>query len=51
MDWVKAIKKLDDRKSYMEQSKKAKARAVSLDPRKDLDRLESFIIKAKQTYR
>ena len=51
MDWVKAIKKLDDRKSYMEQSKKAKARAVSLDPRKDLDRLEAFIIKAKQTYR
>jgi glycosyltransferase involved in cell wall biosynthesis len=41
--WVEAIKNLDDRKSYIEQSKKSLARAVELDPTPQLERMEAWL--------
>ena len=51
MDWVKAIKRLDDKKIYAAASKKAKERAASLDPQENLHRLEKFMQNAIATYR
>ena len=51
MDWVKAIKRLDDKKIYAAASKKAKERAAALDPKENLHRLEKFMQNAIATYR
>ena len=51
MDWVKAIKRLDDKKIYAAASKKAKERAAALDPKENLHRLEQFMQNAIATYR
>ena len=50
-DWVKAIKKLDERKAFSNASKKAKERAIELDPLGGLQKIEDFIFKAKREYR
>jgi glycosyltransferase involved in cell wall biosynthesis len=41
-EWVEAITKLDDKKTYSWASRKAKARSRELDPRKTLDEFESW---------
>jgi glycosyltransferase involved in cell wall biosynthesis len=51
MDWVKAIKRLDDKKIYAAASKKAKERAAALDPKENLYHLEKFMQNAIATYR
>lgn len=50
-DWVAAIKKLDDPKAYTKASMKARARAYDLDPVKNLERLETFMLDAIKSYR
>ena len=50
-DWVAAIKKLDDPKAYTKASMKARARAYDLDPVKNLERLEAFMLDAIKSYR
>lgn len=41
-EWVEAITKLDDKKTYSWASRKAKARSRELNPRKTLDEFESW---------
>lgn len=41
--WVAAITKLDDKKAYALQSKKARERSRSLDPRQTLDEFENWL--------
>jgi glycosyltransferase involved in cell wall biosynthesis len=50
-EWVKGIKRLDDKKIYAAASKKAKERAAALDPKENLHRLEKFMQNAIHTYR
>jgi len=44
---IKAIEKLDDKKYYREVSEKCRKRAKELDPNKELEQLEQFIINAQ----
>lgn len=46
-DWVKAIKKYDNKSLYHEKSVLCKRRAAELDPLKELERLENFILNAR----
>lgn len=48
-EWVEAIKKLDDKKIYDTWSKKAKSRAVELDPLPQLEAFEQWLQKIHQT--
>lgn len=45
-EWLKAIKKLDNPKTYEKYSKLARARAMHNDPSKELDALENFLYEA-----
>lgn len=47
-EWLKAIKKLDNPKTYEKYSKLARARAMHNDPSKELDALENFLYEAVQ---
>lgn len=44
--WVKAINKLDKEDTYRYHSVKSRKRSIELDPRKQLEEFEQFIIKA-----
>lgn len=46
-DWVRAIKKYDDQKYYRKKSLLCRERAAALDPQKELEALEDFIINAR----
>ena len=46
-DWVKAIKRHDNKSFYHEKSVLCKRRAAELDPLKELERLEEFIVNAR----
>lgn len=46
-DWVKAITSLDDPEIYREKSLACRARASELDPLKELEALEQFILNAR----
>lgn len=50
-DWVKAIRDLDDPKTYNKYSLLCKARAQELDPIKELEALEQFLYAQQQNYR
>lgn len=50
-DWVKEIKRLDEKKAYSIASKKAKERSIQHDPRESLNKLERFILDAKKSYK
>lgn len=41
--WIEAIKKLDDKKTYSEASRKSRKRAQNHDPRKALDEFEEWM--------
>lgn len=45
--WVSAIRMLDDEKIYHEKSLACRARAAELDPIKELENLEQFILQAR----
>jgi glycosyltransferase involved in cell wall biosynthesis len=49
-EWVEAITKLDDKKTYSWASRKAKARSRELDPRKTLDEFESWFRESVNKY-
>lgn len=44
-EWVKAIRKLDNKKVYKEQSKKVKDRSRELDPVKKMEELNEWMVK------
>lgn len=46
-DWVRAIKKYDDKKYYRKKSLLCRERAAQLNPQKELEALEDFIINAR----
>ena len=48
--WVKAIKKLDDKKTYQKYSNLARARGKQLDPDLELAELEKFIFNEVRNY-
>jgi glycosyltransferase involved in cell wall biosynthesis len=48
--WVEAIEMLDDPKNYKKWSKKAKARAIELDPNKELEEFELWAREVKNKY-
>lgn len=48
--WIEAIKKLDDKKTYSEQSKRCRKRAQDHDPRKALDEFETWFGKMVNKY-
>jgi glycosyltransferase involved in cell wall biosynthesis len=50
-DWVKAIRRLDDPKEYQKYSVLCSNRAAELDPLKELEGLEQFLITAANSYR
>lgn len=50
-DWVKAIERLDDEKEYQRISLLCRQRSRELDPVKELEGLEQFLIQASQSYR
>lgn len=49
-EWVEAITKLDDKKTYSWASRKAKARSRELDPRKTLDEFETWFRESVNKY-
>jgi glycosyltransferase involved in cell wall biosynthesis len=50
-EWVEAIAKLDDEKTYFTASKKAKARSREHDPRETLDRFELWLKEKVYSYK
>lgn len=44
---IRAIKKLDDKKYYKQKSEQCRTRAKELDPKKELEQLEQFIVQTK----
>lgn len=49
-DWIKAIRKLDKSSTYSKYSLLCRERSRELDPVKELEQLEKFLINARQSY-
>jgi glycosyltransferase involved in cell wall biosynthesis len=50
-EWVKAIEKLHNEKTYRKWSEKAKARSRELNPKAELERLENWLIEKSANFR
>lgn len=50
-EWIKAIRQLDKKEEYNKASKKAKQRAMELDPEAELDRLELWAKEKTYSFR